>query len=76
MTVTRDAGAYGSGPSNRKDVAYFRTCETLTFPVAAGEYVVGPAEFIRTQRMTTLASCPTIVASVLLATAPSLSVGV
>jgi hypothetical protein len=39
-------------------------------------YIVGPAEFIRTQRMTTLASCPTIVASVLLATASSLSVGV
>jgi predicted small lipoprotein YifL len=40
------------------------------------DYLVGPAEFIRTQRMTTLASCPTIVASVLLATASSLSVGV
>ena len=45
MTVTRDSGLFGSGPSilltiNKKEVAYFRTSETLTLALAPGEYFV------------------------------------
>jgi len=45
LTITRDSGLFGSGPSillaiNGKKVAYFRTSEILTLTLAPGEYVV------------------------------------
>ena len=45
VTVTRDSGMFGSGPSillsiDKQEIAYFRTSETLSFPIAAGEHLV------------------------------------
>ena len=45
MTVTRDAGLYGSGlpillSVNKNEVAYFRTAETLTFSLSPGEHLI------------------------------------
>lgn len=45
ITITRDAGFAGSGPSlflslDGEPVAYFRRSETLSFDVQAGEHIV------------------------------------